>query len=34
MDLCLPEEYEVVFLCWTMRGDGGPPSVHDVINEH
>lgn len=34
MDLCLPEESEVVFLCWTMRRDGGPPSIHHLISGH
>lgn len=32
MDLCLPEESEVVFLCWTRRRDGGPPSIHHLIS--
>lgn len=34
MDLCLPEESGVVFLCWTMRRDGGPPSIYHLISGH
>lgn len=34
MDLCLPEESGVVFLCWTMRRDGGPTSIYHLISGH
>lgn len=34
MALCLPEKSGVVFLCWTMREDGGSLSIHHLISGH
>lgn len=34
MALCLPEKSGVVFLCWTMREDGGSSSIHHLISVH